>query len=385
MVAWSDFSIETRHRILYYFCVDIIETYKPDSFEKDGPEWADSVDWTGSKDWPRSPQCLRDFTSALLTCRNFNEIITNKIKYRAKIKDRGKIKYRNKSPVDTLQSMQYEKLIVIVNGLSDENLERGDVEDMYGVVGCFWKNKEVLERVEFMGRILKETFNGGLKVLVPHLQAWVLEQAQRDPEPDIVNDSDDYVTLEFEYCKPGRSRWTERRMSFKRGSIKVGRAFWHGIHVCSIDAIITKKEIDRHIQDNKPPEPEHDDESDCSESDDDFSDETDEDDQDRMYPCDQSVPLVWEILSSDPSSWWVFIVPVFNEPAAWAFVNYTDRKMFLAPDPTTMYRWKNPWDVSSWKEISASGADSESQVDDEDDLVARLFGFGGELDGLHLA
>jgi hypothetical protein len=80
-----------------------------------------------------------------------------------------------------------------------------------------------------------------------------------------------------------------------------------------------------------------------------------------MYPCDPSTPLVWEISSCDPGSWWVFLVPIFNQPHAWAFVNYMDKKMFLSPDPTTMYCWKNPWDVSSWTEISAS--DSEGQAD----------------------
>jgi hypothetical protein len=77
-------------------------------------------------------------------------------------------------------------------------------------------------------------------------------------------------------------------MSFKRGSIKVGSSFLDRIHVCSIDAIITKKEIGRPIQANKAPEY------------DDFSDETDEDDVDHMYPCDPSTPLVWEISSCDP-------------------------------------------------------------------------------------
>jgi len=363
MVSWSDFSIETRHRILYHFCVDTIKTYQPDSFGQD-PEWATSIEWADSNDWPRSPQCLRDFTSALLTCRDFNKIITNKIKYRAKVTGRGKIKYRTESPVDTLRSMQYEMLDDIVDGLCDDCLERGSVEEMFGVVGCFWKNKKVFEDKSCIGRVLKETFGCGLRALVPHLQAWVLQHAERDMELDnydsAVNGIGEYETLEFDFCKPGRSRWTQCSMSFKKGSIKVSSS---RTHVCSIAGIITKEELKRHIGANETPEPEDDDKSEYSDPDDD-SEDTEEDDPDRMYPCDPSVPLVWEILASSPGSWWVFIVPVFNDPCEWVFVNYADKKMFVAPDPTTMYRWTNPWDVSGSRKISASGCPTDS--DDSD-------------------
>jgi hypothetical protein len=62
--------------------------------------------------------------------------------------------------------------------------------------------------------------------------------------------------------------------------------------------------------------------------------------------------IVNEIAASAPDSWWLFQLDGYGGEH-WTFVNFEEKKIYIGPEYSEGYRWKDPWDVTTWEAIGA--------------------------------
>lgn len=309
MPTWDDLPLEFRDRVLYFFCLDIIDDYL--ALTEDFDDCIDSIGSyfnSPSAFLPRSPQSLRDFSSVFQTCRHFRNVLTN-------------IKFKDKSPVEILQTAQYQRLRYIIQGLSDCDGENCNFGEIFRPVGCFWKNSKVLNDPECIGNVLKQLSAESFMILIPHLEDWVLQHTESKSESDLdvgfdVRTSQGVVTLDVEVYNRKGAWLRSGCMSFKKGSSQMG-GFWRGIQICSIAGCVTpaeeaackrlrrrKRGIYDEVFEDYIDEEEDEDGDDSEDSNEGFNGNDDEYvyHEDYVFACDTNLSLICEIMNSDVDS-----------------------------------------------------------------------------------
>lgn len=248
--------------------------------------------------WPSPFNCLVHFSWALRACRYFY----NALSYGIKID--------GESATETLKNLQYARANEIMDGYNGEISEAWNVVLFPKLAGYFLKNEKVIDS-SLVERILGANSPPmewcswpTSKLLIPRLEEWVKRHAT-------LSDCSCFVTLEV--TRDGGRHGD--LMSFKKGARVVHKP---GISIYSIARVAC-------IEDRRGfPEP--------------------------VYPCNYSLPMIKEIMDSEPNSWWLFLVSEHDYPEDidGYFVNYTKGKIFEAYNCEDGYSWNNQWYSDSW-------------------------------------
>ena len=163
MAQWRDLPRDIRLQILREFCLSISFDFihYHSKFKTDRPY---GIVW--DECYPRP---LAQYLNALLTCREFHDIITKDIKL-----------FNGQSMAFILQRIQYQKLIRYSEKLFESGTaDYREITLAQAMFGCFWKNPFICE----MYTIFDDMFGGldktGRLVLVC-LSGGVLEKCKSD-------------------------------------------------------------------------------------------------------------------------------------------------------------------------------------------------------------
>src|SRR5208282_6115015 len=103
MTTWHQLPPEIHDQILYFFSLQVIDEYKQlgvDPWKEENTSVLE-LDF----DWPHPVACLQHFSWALRVSRYFNNALN------------FVIKIDNKTPVEMLQMLQYDRVCEILDGL----------------------------------------------------------------------------------------------------------------------------------------------------------------------------------------------------------------------------------------------------------------------------
>jgi hypothetical protein len=367
MATWYELPREVQHSILSIYCRDLVTDFS-DSLELDpwGYQPHHLAKELKTLAWPEPPTPLVFFASALKTCRNFYNILSEEIS----IED-------DSSPGRVLQRLQYDGMNELARNLHSRSGRHVSLLDescyvhfIYRTVGCFWKNPMVFDTENRFCDFLMTIPQLSRLILIPHLQPWLLyETGQEEEEDSIISDSgddgEDRDEEPFEnpldavkYDAPSnigsRSKHTGRVLTLGVGGnldhchhmrLEEGRFFTDddGLDVVSIAGVPNKtaksisdeRELDEHELD------EH---------------ELVQQSFDRS--CDPELPVLCDIRDSEPDTWWLFppedyyYTTVDDEHCGlaeyqnhWFLVNYKLRKLYMGPNGTEAYHWDRVWDI----------------------------------------
>jgi len=385
MAAWYDLPREIQHNILSIYCEDLVADFS-DSLEADpwGTRPYSLVKELKTLAWPEPPTPLVFFASALKTCRNFYNIISDEIR----IED-------DSSPGRVLQRHQYDGMRELARnlrshsrwqvGLLDESCY---VHFIYRKVGCFWKNPMIFDTVNRFCTFLMTIPRLSRLILIPHLQPWLVhETGQEEEEDSIISDSGDEGEGEDEdedeelFENPldavkydassnvrSRSQHTGRVLTLGVGGnldhcqhmrLEEGQFFTDDdkLDVVSIAGVLNKpaKRIsdERELDENE------------------LQHEFEQQRFDRS--CDPYLPVLCDIRESEPDTWWLFppedyfYTTIDDEDCGlaeyqnhWFLVNYKLRTLYMGPNGTEAYYWDNVWDIPA-RQLRAKARTSSSR------------------------
>lgn len=312
MGTWYDLPPEIHDHILRFFCIDIIGDYL-DALPPEDP-WF--LYYNGHPRRADTPESLKNFSSALKTCRSFlNSIVHN-------------IKVDGMPPVKTLQDLQRYNMLIL--------LSRDDrpwpIQLFTAWAGVFWKNPAICNDVEFMVKVMLLLAYESLAMLLPHLEEWVKTFASRIPEGERGTQN---CALIFE----GNSRVGRHEAVFRAGSydVQFHDALLERNAIRSVSGLYEgsefKKDRERQLR---------------------FSDSGRYSTTDRGFALLQAkmnkdlidrFPIFRDIHNSEPDTWWLFVMGVDR----WYLVDYEGKRMWGSKCEPILCYWDDMWDSKSWK------------------------------------
>jgi len=279
MAKWNDLPPEIKIAILRDLCTSTAVNLQrwPSTFDEKRP-FAKVMKHT-------YPRPLVDYTSALLTCREWYNTITNAIKFP-----------NNQSTLDVLQLVQGNLLITC-----SDRMFNGDYREMelaQSMYGCFWKNPYVCETFSIFDDLFGGLGRTGQTILVG-LLGRMLDKCKQTQEPG-------------EHIKAQRAL---KNGSYRGLVFTTGQYYVEGERMCcdTVSSCELATFIDHEI--NSAP---------CYEEVDDEEFEL--------------VPNKWEgfpdVSTAAPDTWW-FVVDFNNDYwKNWYLVNYKEGKLITGPTGT---------------------------------------------------
>jgi hypothetical protein len=290
MPKWDAFPPEIRHQILGEFCNSISLEFKryPSTIKNRS---SNSVIWDA-----KYPRPLSAYLNALLTCREFNDVIAKHIKL------------TNHQPTaDYLQELQYRKLEKYSQELFMLRVPYHEILMARAMFGCFWKNRYVIDEFEMFDDMYDGLDKTGRLILVSLLGP----------------------TLEK--CKPRFSRSHSGGELVKvlkrgKGSSRCGLVFTTGsdyvgggcvnFHTVLGYKFVMIKENERGKYD--------------SDEEDEF--EFEELSKDDLLRADLMKGTLPDITTSEPGTWWLGRDTDGEEwNKEWYLVNYTEKNLVVGP------------------------------------------------------
>ena len=309
MPAWHSLPLEIRDLILYNFCADIAHDFEAlgatiwDEAEEEDFD-AYHVDLT----WPNPPECLLSFAAALRTSQDFHNTISNRTKL------------NGESAVSVIQRIQFQTILDMVDELFEqESSDPVSVKLFYKATGCFWRNPMVVGVIDvprggsILGDVLMWIGPQSRYMLIPHLEHWLLRQAQVPKQPRLRNRTSQLHMVPF--SMEGRL-FVES--GFKRGDLEVEV---RGFNASTImDTTIEPSLV---VKDDR---------------------------------------ILYAIHQSPPNSWW-YIPPedygsLYDDKEVgyqWFFVNYKEQRIFRGPTQQSSVYWHDIWDVGTWTKTKKDG------------------------------
>jgi len=251
-------------------------------------EWMD-FSWPEDKlVWPDSPQPLKWFSSAIKTSRDFHTIIQEE-------------RFDGRSPGDTLKSIQVGMIDKIIEEQFDNEASQIlDIIWLYQIAGCFWKNEEFMN-AEKLSRVLAWINPKSRLMLIPHLENWLLKNAQ-PKNPSLPDYSRIGIDGDCDSCS---------EIKLMGGSFVISTGM---LIIVSLNGTVAGIHDEKLASDSKP-------------------------------------PLVQDIESADPDSWWLFPADDMEgavDENTWTLVNYRQKRIYAGPESSGGYRWENIWTPSTW-------------------------------------
>ena len=315
MTNWYTLAPEVHDIILSFFCKDIIheysqfnpeDIYRLSSLEAENPVW------------PKPPEILRNFTSALLTCRSFYHTL-------------NRLKLNGRPPITRLQSVQARKCILIAEHvLTNTQWDVGhvDIGVFMRLAGVFWKNPVVCKDFGIIVYVMEVLEEEGLLMLIPHLEEWVTQHVNPMPaQPTFVaRRLDDGGTME---------RYSARSVPVFQTGSRIGPEGVGG-HLMSIKGLYEGSEVvelaERVIEGRR-------------------SQTT------RAYAMMQQranrgiikcCPVLKE-LGRTSEEWWLFSFTHRPHRRWWILVNFREKWIWGNMCEPKLCVWDDLWEPSSWK------------------------------------
>jgi hypothetical protein len=191
MATWNgSLPWELKHRIFGTFCTTIIEEYNDLQLTAWDPNHFHDGLYTWASEDPISPPCLRNYSSATKTCREFYQIIET-------------IEINSISPYETLQQLRYEFLEKLVGeSAKRERLYSNHVGLFKKMTGCFWRNPFVIKDEDLLDAFLDVLPFESQFTIIPYIRQWVMRhielrrQANRIVRVDVQAESNgEYLRL----------------------------------------------------------------------------------------------------------------------------------------------------------------------------------------------
>jgi hypothetical protein len=288
MVTWNSLPIEIRNLVLYNFCLNVVEEYNNVQID---------VNDISELKWPKPPKCLSSLASALHTCRYFHNVITRIIKV------------DGESVVETLQELQFYKLMEIQNALC--GCQEAPVGLFFNTVGYFWRNPKLAKNGYFIGTLTLWNDPKSSLMLIPHLEDWVTYNTSR---------------------ASGHRRQIHLTLSEMEGSADLvlltdseGQSTVAGCDSLEICPIIKLYGVrDRNTSKAAPP---------------------------HHF---ERLPIVQDIINSSAHSWWLFRRTEYQWDGSlvnkwWCLVNYKTKQMHMRPQHTSRVAFEDVWNPSEWR------------------------------------
>jgi hypothetical protein len=313
MGTWYDLPPEIHDHILQFFCIDIIDDYI-DAFPPKDPSL---LYYNGHPRRADTPESLKNFSSALQTCRSFfNSIVHH-------------INVEGVPAVQTLQDFQRLKILLLISRGGDRPWP---IQFFTAWAGVFWKNPAICNDLEFMVKVMSSLAYESLALLLPHLEEWVNAFQSRisEGERGMLN-----CALIFE----GDSSLDAHQAVFRAGSydFQLHQGLFDHYAIRSVSGLYEGCEFkkDREMQLRFPNSGRY-------------------STTDRGFASLQAkmnknlidrFPIFRDIHNSEPDTWWLFVMQVDR----WYLVDYKGKRMWGSKcEPIPCY-WDDMWDSKSWK------------------------------------
>jgi hypothetical protein len=301
-MSWESLPHDIRFLILHTVCTDIISDFEElctsiwdiakEGYVNSDPE----LDFLPSLTWPAIPDPLKSFTSAITTCREFNDIILNQVKF------------DGVSPPDALKTQQAATIWDITDELHDGYLYR--VIDMglyYQAAGPFWKNPIVIAEMRYTPCVLQWSTPGCYSMLLPHLEPWL--------NLHLLEDQTHFEhATRLAYCK---DIYEDEHPSC-HFDVKLGlRRYVPGSdYISNIDSV--------------------------------------------ALGWNRGHSLAEQDLRTSPAGqWWLFLPFSFaagpTDPVNWVLINYNEERMYIGPNASTALVWKgrDAFRMYTWEELKS--------------------------------
>lgn len=294
MTTWNSLPTEIRNIVLYLFCLNVVEEYE--NLDIDWNDVDGEDDAPVQLKWPKPPECLSSLASALRTCRYFHDVITRIIKV------------DDESVVDTLQGLQFCKLMGIQSALYGFPMPY--VGLYFNSVGYFWRNPKLAKDAYYIGILRLWDNPKSSLMLIPHLEDWVK-----------------YNTS----STSSRRQKIHLTLSDMEGNAELvllsdseGRVIHGGcdtLKICPISKFYQ-------VHDGNNSRAAH-----------------------RRF---KRLPIVQDIINSRHHSWWLFSRSSYQWDGSvvnkwWCLVNYETKQMHMRPEYTSRVTFEDVWNPSGWK------------------------------------
>jgi hypothetical protein len=288
-MSWESLPYDVRFLVLRTVCADIISDFE---------ELCHTAIWDIAEDglyvisdpepsylppltWPAGPDLLNSFISAITTCREFNDIILNQVKF------------DGVSPPDALKTQQAATIWDIADALHDGYTFRViDMGRYYQATGPFWKNPIVISEMPYIPCVLEWSAPRCYSMLLPHLEPWLdchlledethLEHATRLAYCKNIHEDDD-LSCHFD-VKLGLRRYVP-------GSD----------YISNIDSVALGWKPGHSLAEQ-------------------------------------------DLRASPAGQWWLFLPFSFaagpTDKVNWVLVNYNEERMYIGPDASIAHVWK---------------------------------------------
>jgi hypothetical protein len=316
MANWYSLAPELHDMILSVFLQDVIYEYcvynKKDIYN------SASIDAL-VPEWPKAPEPLRNYSSALRTCRSFYNCL-NRV-----ILNGGTVRLR-------LQSAQVYKCLAITDDVVNNS------EWPYGVVGVgvfmkmagvFWKNPLIMDHAPNpILRIMEALDEMSLLMLVPHLEKWVLRHRQPWPAQH------HFVICKLDSRGVIQKYEPDQVAIFHPGSSILTALGWS--YVCSVTKLYEGSEHAELAESIIEERRNH---------------------TTRGYAMIQQqanrqlleiCPALRE-LGRASGEWWLFSVHTQPDKKWWILVNYEEKLMWGNMCEPELCVWDDVWDPKSWR------------------------------------
>jgi hypothetical protein len=317
MPQWRDLPREIRLQIVREFCLSISFDFVryQSKFKTDMPY---QIVW--NECYPRP---LVQYLNALLTCREFYDIITKDIKL-----------FNGQSTAFTLQTIQYKKLIKYSDKLFDSGTaDYREITLAQAMFGCFWKNRFICDVYPIFDDMFGGLDKTGRLVLVC-LSGGVLEKCKSD-----------YSFSRGEYIRVQKKN--------DDGSF-CGLVFSKGSYYMDGDCMTFQTVLSYEFakfRDHDRKEVHR------------FYDTDDSNDIEISQNVDQSGRELPDLSAADPDTWWLGLaIGGSDHWKEWYLVNYKEEKIVVGPRGRVA-EWPYDFDLESlhlWQPVFL-----ESSYDDD--------------------
>jgi hypothetical protein len=300
MVRWDSLPHDIRLLLLRTFCGEIINDFESlstsiwdiadDSYFDNEPDFENPP----PREWPPTPAPLKSFMSAITTCREFNHIILQQVKF------------DGRSPLDVLKGQQLHSVDQLIRTYYDEVSSSVVNVALYcQATGCFWKNPLIMESNAIIPSVLRCTTTHSSQILLPHIEPW-LNHLFRVPE-----DSDG---------PPPDVRLSD--FADSRGETRISSHFqikWGSKHFNQ--EIGTVDSVSRDLGDGPSLVEE-------------------------------------DISQSPAEQWWLFLplsLEAQYHELEWMLVNYREQRMYVGPNASEALAWRgrDVYDMSTWARLTS--------------------------------
>lgn len=280
-------------------------------------------------DSPHPVDCLQHFSWALRVCRHFNNALNSVIKI------------DNKTPVEILQLLQYDRICEVLDVIEVDSNRRPidsiDVVFFTKLAGNYLKNTLVIGSFNVIQRILTGFQFNSCWILIPRLKEWLDRHATQTR-------CSHFKTIRVLVFDGEQSDDFGNLMSFKLGRRMLQG---EGFSAHTIERVASDEDIEVCSNCHIP----------------------------HVFACNTKLRMVQDIMLSESNSWWIFHMYCFDEvdeDEGWFLMNYTLGKIYIGPDGSGgCYPDRGCWDPYRWRsdedEDEEENDDYESDEDKQED------------------